>query len=301
MAANRDDWDLVLRNYAVRARPEEISPNVCLCHTDTSIVIHDRYPKSIYHFLVLPRPIPGFIDVDELTDLRTLFKCGREKAKKVLDGLAEEAAKLKKEMEENMLQHNKFKWDIWIGFHPVPSLKHLHLHVMSADLCSDAMKIKKHYNSFHPQRGFFLHLHEVLSWFEAEPSFYARKIQLKPSTYEPLLKHDLECFHCNEEFKTMPKLKEHLQEEWDTIAARERPIWARKKAARKRAEEKKQAAEKARAHGADEGHGNDKGEGASKKRASQSDDDAEPNTKRARTSESLPEDEAGGSATEPET
>jgi hypothetical protein len=34
------------------------------------------------------------------------------------------------------------------------------------------MKNKKHYNSFHPKLGFFLHLDHVLEWLEAEPSYY---------------------------------------------------------------------------------------------------------------------------------
>lgn len=34
------------------------------------------------------------------------------------------------------------------------------------------MKVKKHYNSFHPKLGFFIHLEEVQEWFEAEPSYY---------------------------------------------------------------------------------------------------------------------------------
>ncbi len=48
--------------------------------------------------------------------------------------------------------------------------RHLHLHVISADLCTPTMKVKKHYNSFHPKLGFFLSLDDVLSWFDAEPS-----------------------------------------------------------------------------------------------------------------------------------
>lgn len=52
--------------------------------------------------------------------------------------------------------------------------RHLHLHVLSDDLCSEKMKHKKHYNSFHPKLGYFLHLHEVLSWFDEEPSYYER-------------------------------------------------------------------------------------------------------------------------------
>jgi hypothetical protein len=35
------------------------------------------------------------------------------------------------------------------------------------------MRNKKHYNSYHPKLGFFLHIDEVLSWFDAEPSYYS--------------------------------------------------------------------------------------------------------------------------------
>ena len=51
--------------------------------------------------------------------------------------------------------------------------RHLHLHVLSSDLCSPSMKQKKHYNSFHPKTGFFLDIDKVLSWFDAEPSYFA--------------------------------------------------------------------------------------------------------------------------------
>ena len=46
--------------------------------------------------------------------------------------------------------------------------RHLHLHVVSADLCATALKKKKHYNSFHPALGFFLHLDQVIAWLDAE-------------------------------------------------------------------------------------------------------------------------------------
>lgn len=49
---------------------------------------------------------------------------------------------------------------------------HIHCHVISTDLVSPFLKVKKHYNSFHPKLGFFLHMDEVLSWFDAEPSFF---------------------------------------------------------------------------------------------------------------------------------
>jgi aprataxin len=83
-----------------------------------------------------------------------------------------------------------FKWGVQLGFHTVPSMecahttliicpslmavyRHLHLHVMSTDFCAGGLKHKKHYNSFHPKLGFFLHLDDVLSWFDAERSFFS--------------------------------------------------------------------------------------------------------------------------------
>ena len=43
---------------------------------------------------------------------------------------------------------------------------------------------------------------------------------LKTSDYEPLLKEDLSCHHCDRAFKNMPQLKGHLQEEWDALRQR---------------------------------------------------------------------------------
>ena len=51
-------------------------------------------------------------------------------------------------------------------------ISHLHLHVLSADLCSEKMKKKKHYNSFHPKLGFFLDINDVLSWFDGDESYF---------------------------------------------------------------------------------------------------------------------------------
>ncbi len=56
--------------------------------------------------------------------------------------------------------------------------RHIHLHIVSSDLCSEKLKHKKHYNSFHPKLGFFLHLDEVLSWFDTESDSYFATVRL---------------------------------------------------------------------------------------------------------------------------
>ncbi len=112
---------------------------------------------------------------------------------------------------------------------------HLHLHVISCDFHNETLKTKKHFNSFHPKHGFFLHYDDVMSWFDATPSFFKdvrfiihillspthkqltspshpQKISsLRPSNYEHLLKLNLSCHLCPQSFRNMPLLKAHLE------------------------------------------------------------------------------------------
>jgi len=46
--------------------------------------------------------------------------------------------------------------------------------------------------------------------------------ELSPRQYEHLLKEDLTCWKCARGMKNIPVLKTHLQEEWDTVAAKEK-------------------------------------------------------------------------------
>ncbi|KAL0946965.1 hypothetical protein HGRIS_013118 [Hohenbuehelia grisea] len=106
---------------------------------------------------------------------------------------------------------------------------HLHIHIISSDLCSPTLKTKKHLNSFHPKHGFFLPFTEVLSWFDAEDSYFTTMAALKKSQYEPILKEDLTCWRCEGTFKNMPALKTHLQEEFDKLTSREKAKAERKR------------------------------------------------------------------------
>ncbi|EIW85063.1 HIT-like protein [Coniophora puteana RWD-64-598 SS2] len=210
----------ILRRHAQNPDPASLPPSVLLDYTDSYLTIFDAYPKATFHLLVLPRPKDGSLTLSELSGLRSLLSCQKKDAKKILDELAAQAEKTKELVREEMVQRYGYSWDIWVGFHAVPSMEHIHLHVISSDLCSPKLKNKKHYNSFHPKLGFFLHLEEVLSWFEEEPKYFATKKRLKPSEYEPLLKESLVCWRCDRILPNMPTLKNHLQEEWDKEAKR---------------------------------------------------------------------------------
>jgi len=211
-----------LRTYAQTA-PESLPSSILFKHSSKNITVFDAYPKSIFHFLILPRIQEPDLDASVLANLGGLLSGDKVKAKKVITSLWEDAQAVKKEILDEMVGRYGFRWDVWIGFHGAPSMQHLHLHVLSADLLSDKMKNKKHYNSFHPKLGFFLHLEDILEWFDAEPTFFSNTVKaLKPSKYEPILKEPLICFHCHSEMKNIPVLKKHLEEEWDKLERRGR-------------------------------------------------------------------------------
>lgn len=225
----------VLRSYVQMSKPESLPPAILFNCSETCLTVFDAFPKAIFHFLVLPRVRPP-LRVSDLTDLRSLLKRERKTAKAVLQDLSDEADNVKNMIQEEMLSRYGFQWQIWMGFHPAPSMEHLHLHVISGDLCSPKLKNKKHYNSFHPKLGFFLHLSDVLSWFDADPSYFEMMSQLRKKGYEPLLKEDLTCWKCERAVKNMPTLKEHLQEEWDNERRKEKARIAKKKASLKNRE-----------------------------------------------------------------
>ncbi|KAJ3908575.1 HIT-like domain-containing protein [Lentinula edodes] len=230
----------ILRNYAQKV-PSTIPSSILFSSSSKSLTIYDSFPKSIFHFLVLPRVQSGSsIDIDDLESLKTLFARDKEETKTILNALNEDAQGVKREIEQEMQTRYGFKWPIWIGFHGAPSMHHLHLHVISSDLCSERLKNKKHYNSFHPKLGFFLHIDDVLSWFDSEPSYYREMVKLDQKSYEKLLKEDLVCWKCEAPMKNIPTLKAHLQEEWNEVSKREK-----RRAERKRKQEEKQLPETA--------------------------------------------------------
>ncbi|KAH9027681.1 hypothetical protein EDB84DRAFT_1670019 [Lactarius hengduanensis] len=179
----------VLRTYAKLSDPSltALPPTVYFSHTKHTLTIFDAYPKALFHFLTLRV-------------------------------LADEAARLRGVVEEEMRARYGFAWDVWVGFHAVPSMEHLHLHVLSSDLTAPALKTKRHYNSFSPRTGFFVPLAEVRTWFDDAAAAVRR---LAPEEYEPRLKYALECFRCEQPAKNMPALKKHLQDEFDALRKRE--------------------------------------------------------------------------------
>ena len=116
----------ILQQYAKKfeSSPVSLPPTLLLTSTETSLTLFDKYPKATYHFLVLPRILAGSVfTAKELTDMRTLLAKGKKaEAKTLIEQLKKDAGIVKGMVEKEMLKKHGYKWDVWIGFHAVPSM-----------------------------------------------------------------------------------------------------------------------------------------------------------------------------------
>ena len=200
-------------------------PTSCvLTHSPDFVTLHDRYPKSSIHLLLLPRsrsktlltPFAAFEDPnflvsvqDEVRKLHLLVakelkrKYGRFSA---LEKAREAALEAAKEGDEVPAGRDWSK-DILSGIHARPSMNHLHVHVLSPDRCSEFLRHRKHYNSF------------ATPFLVDTEDFPLRKddVRRHPGR-EGYLSRTLKCWRCGEDFGNKFKaLKEHLEvefEEW---------------------------------------------------------------------------------------
>ncbi|KAJ6438601.1 aprataxin-like protein [Purpureocillium lavendulum] len=95
--------------------------------------------------------------------------------------------------------------EVLVGVHAVPSMRHLHIHVLSRDMHSASLKHRKHYNSFNTP-----FLVDV-----ADFPLAADDPRRDPKGHG-YLRRDLVCWRCKRNFKNhFKELKEHLDEEFE--------------------------------------------------------------------------------------
>ena len=169
--------------------------HVILMQDDTCLVLYDAYPKAVYHVLVLPKE-----RVMSLNDLRRehlpLIKHMHRVALHVISSIRDSA-----DTGGTCGAQMTFR----IGYHCVPSLKLLHLHVISADFDSACLKNKKHWNSFQPP--FFLDSQDVQGMLAEAGRVVVDKVRAEGWLKMPLTSH-----RTSETLKNIPALKEHLKQ-----------------------------------------------------------------------------------------
>ncbi|KAM3966219.1 aprataxin [Aphomia sociella] len=158
-------------------------PESIVKKTENVVVIRDKYPKAKIHYLILP-----------YEDINSIYKLNETHI-----GLLEEFGKLYGELKENHKETS-----LRAGFHAVPSMQRLHMHVISTDMISPCLKTKVHWNSF--TTNFFIPYQDVLKGIKENCG--VKKISSE--LHKSLMETELMCNQCNYKPKNMPQLKEHL-------------------------------------------------------------------------------------------
>ncbi|SPO36464.1 uncharacterized protein PSFLO_01935 [Pseudozyma flocculosa] len=216
-------WTSALTSYAKAVNPANLPPFVLLDHDDKTL--------NIMPWCCIPqlstsngRLSSGLssgneVPVGALQSLRTLL--ASPYAAEVIQALRKASDRVVELLRERMRRdHGGKQWTIHRGFHAVPSMDTVHLHVISSDLVSDRLKNKKHYLSFHPDNGFWLSLREAESYI---PS---KKLPHPDKHYESLLKGPLVSHYDGSTFRYLSELKVHLVEQWRQDLKTRRPVTA---------------------------------------------------------------------------
>ncbi|OAQ26582.1 HIT-like protein [Linnemannia elongata AG-77] len=183
-------WSAVFVEYC--KNPLTIPENIRYWHDDDHIIIKDAYAKAKVHVLVLPRK-----PVDKVTDLVG------EAGVRTVEGLERVATTLLR-----TLKAENAYLDFKMGFHVIPSMSQLHLHVISQDFCSPRLKNAAHWNSFNT--GFFIPPEEVIKTIREKGSFEKTAEELKK--YARMKKVPMVCNQCSQVMKSVPMLNHHLGE-----------------------------------------------------------------------------------------
>ncbi|KAG6444824.1 aprataxin [Manduca sexta] len=157
-------------------------PNSIVKKTERVVVIKDKYPKAKIHYLVLPHE-----------DISSIYKLDKSHIR-----LLEEFGSVYKELNESA------EVELKAGFHAVPSMQRLHMHIISRDMISPCLKTKAHWNSFTTK--FFRPYEDVLQ--ELKKDGLVKK--MPPEIHKNFMAAPIKCNQCSYEPKNMPNLKEHL-------------------------------------------------------------------------------------------
>ncbi|KAF4509649.1 hypothetical protein G6O67_003797 [Ophiocordyceps sinensis] len=211
---------------AYLADPASQPASVVVAHDKDFVVIRDAYPKATVHVLLLPRdprlalrhPFDALADPavlaavrERASSLRVLAaaelrrRLGRHSAsdaarQAVLDGVAPAPPS-----GPGLPPGRDWAADVVCGVHAVPSMRHLHIHVLSRDMHSPALRHRKHYNSF--ATPFFVDLADF-PLADDDPR--------RDPAAMGYMGRDLKCWRCDGNFgNQFKRFKEHLDAEFD--------------------------------------------------------------------------------------
>ncbi|KAI1297551.1 hypothetical protein EDD11_007096 [Mortierella claussenii] len=169
-----------------------IPEDVRYWHDETHFIIKDRYPKSTVHLLVMPRVL-----------CEKLFYLSDQHGIDMVRGLQSRGEWL-----INRLKAQYPHLSFTMGFHVIPSMLQIHLHVISTDFCAETMKNFWNFNAF--TTPYFVSPQDVIKIIQERKQFLYSKLEIK--LFKHYLKLPLKCNQCDFFPLYMGELKLHLQE-----------------------------------------------------------------------------------------
>ncbi|KAK5779987.1 DNA 5'-adenosine monophosphate hydrolase PWA37_001639 [Arxiozyma heterogenica] len=198
-------WSYALSPYILH--PETFDENIVIYFDDKATIITDQFNKSEYHLLILPRD-------PELTKKHPSIAINIELKNNILQKyiiwcqnyIYESFVGKFEILTNDLTDKNSFINNfIKVGVHSAPSMKNLHIHVITKDFHSMKLKNKKHYNSFNT--SFFIEYDQLP--LDTIPD----KEEIEDNAIK---KSDLICSYCHKNFgNKFSQLKKHLDIEFN--------------------------------------------------------------------------------------
>ncbi|KAG5365489.1 Aprataxin-like protein [Yarrowia sp. C11] len=163
-------WKYALGQYI--EKPQKFPKDVFL-DTPDFVVINDAFPKSHIHYLVLPKGVKPDTHPLKAFEDNELYEKTLDMVEKVEKMVAVEFIRSK--------GYSKYV-KIQSGIHSVPSMNHVHVHVMTTDLSSPRLKNRTHFNSF--KTDFFVP-------FRTIPDLKVSNLDSWMASQEKLIKGDI--------------------------------------------------------------------------------------------------------------
>lgn len=187
----------------------EKHPDTVVFQDEDVVIIRDAFPKSCFHYLILPRSAKKTRQLPTLVFRDLTFKAEISKYVEICTDILVKEFESKYEVKEG--SDIKIRDFVQVGCHSVPSLSNLHIHVLTKDFHSARLKNKKHYNSFNTD--FFIPFDQLplkgSTKFD-EPRFDAEKMEKLCKTT------GLKCCYCEAPFDNkFRQLKNHLDQEFE--------------------------------------------------------------------------------------
>ena len=128
-------------------------------YSDHFICMRDPYPKGLRHFLCIPRPAAGRLLPGMRGGVRSLSRAHLPELEELRAFALQVSASVARV--EGAAGSGGWRGRLLAGFHAVPSLEPLHLHLISDEFAGVALKGLVHYQSF--ASAFFITLDAAIA------------------------------------------------------------------------------------------------------------------------------------------